>query len=221
VNRGRFIVLEGPDGVGKSTQAARLAGELGAVLTREPGGTAIGSHLRELLLDRGSTGLDPKAEALLMAADRAQHVAEVVRPALTAGRHVVADRYLYSSVAYQAYGRGLPAEHIRRLSLWASDGLEPDLVVLLDGPRRRTAGDRLEDEDAAFHERVAAGYRAQAAADPERWVVIDARRSIEETEALLLWAVRDRLGLHDRAGSAPEAGQELRGGVRGAERGTS
>ncbi|MEA3216727.1 MAG: hypothetical protein QOJ19_2883 [Acidimicrobiia bacterium] len=195
VTQGRFIVLEGADGVGKSTQAARLADALDAVLTREPGGTAIGSRLRALLLDRSSSGLDPRAEALLMAADRAQHVAEVVRPALQAGRHVVADRYLYSSVAYQAFGRGLPVDDIRGLSLWATNDLEPDLVVLLEGPRRRTPGDRFEHEDADFHERVLAGYRAQAAADPARWVVVNAGRSIEETAAQLAHVVHDRLAL--------------------------
>lgn len=195
VTPARFIVLEGADGVGKSTQAARLAAALDAVLTREPGGTAIGGRLRALLLDRSSSGLDPRAEALLMAADRAQHVAEVVRPALQAGRHVVADRYLYSSVAYQAFGRGLPVDDIRGLSLWATNDLEPDLVILLEGPRRRTPADRFEHEDADFHERVRAGYRAQAAADPARWAVVNADRSIEETAAHLADVVHDRLAL--------------------------
>lgn len=204
---GRFIVLEGPDGVGKSTHAARLADALGAVLTREPGGTAIGRRLRELLLDRASTGLDPKAEALLMAADRAQHVTEVIRPALASGRHVVADRYLYSSVAYQSFGRGLPEDDVRRLSLWATDALEPDLVVLLEGARRGGPTDRLEDEDAAFHDRVASGYRSQAAADPDRWVVIDVGHSIEKTSAHLLSVVRRRLDL-DRAEPSPCVKQE-------------
>jgi dTMP kinase len=188
-------VFEGLDGVGKSTHAARLAERLGAVLTREPGGTAIGGRIRELLLDRATTGLTPRSEALLMAADRAQHVAERVRPALAAGHHVVADRYLYSSVAYQGYGRGLCPEEIGRLSEWATEGLRPDLVLLLDGPRRRRDEDRFEDEDGSFRGRVADGYRAQAAADPRRWVVLDAGGDVEETAAAVGRAVADRLGL--------------------------
>lgn len=197
---GRFIVLEGPDGVGKSTQAPLLAERLGALCTREPGGTDIGRRIRELLLDRATVGLDARSEALLMAADRAQHVAEQVRPALAAGRHVVADRFLYSSVAYQGYGRGLPPEEIRHLSAWAADGLEPDLVLLLDGPCRRAgAGDRLEDEledeDDGFRARVHAGYRAQADADPARWARVDASGDVEATAAEVARIVRDRLGL--------------------------
>ena len=193
---GCFIVFEGPDGVGKSTQAPLLAHRLGAVLTREPGGTAIGARIRELLLDRATVGLAARSEALLMAADRAQHVAERVRPALEAGQHVVADRYLYSSVAYQGYGRGLPTEDLRRLSLWAADGLEPDLVLLLDGRgRRAVAGDRLEDEDDAFRTRVRAGYRAQADADPTRWARVDASGDVGSTAEQVAGIVRDRLGL--------------------------
>ncbi|HZA87181.1 MAG TPA: dTMP kinase, partial [Acidimicrobiales bacterium] len=123
---GRFVVLEGGEASGKSTQAARLAERLDAVLTREPGGTAIGAGLRDLLLDARTTGLADRAEALLMAADRAQHVAEVIRPALAAGRHVVSDRYVGSTLAYQGFGRGLPVDELRRLSAWAAHGVEPD-----------------------------------------------------------------------------------------------
>ncbi len=133
-----------------------------------------------------------------MAADRAEHVASVVRPALAAGRHVVTDRYLYSSVAYQAHGRGLDPAAVRDLSLWATDGLEPDLVVLLDLPvdvaRSRAAGrhadagpDRLEAEETAFHDRVRAGYLAQAEADPDRWLVLDARDDVDVLAARI-WA---------------------------------
>jgi dTMP kinase len=175
----RFIVFEGGDASGKSTQSGRLAGRLGAVHTREPGGTAVGAALRELLLDARTTGLADRAEALLMVADRAQHVAEVVRPALAAGRHVVCDRYIGSTLAYQGYGRGLPVAELRRMSAWAADGLWPDLIVLLDVPRsvsrHRTgeAPDRMEAAGDDFHERVVRGYRALASADPSRWVTVD------------------------------------------------
>ena len=131
----RFIVFEGGEGTGKSTQAALLAQRLGATLTHEPGGTELGAHLREVLLSERTRRLDDRAEALLMAADRAQHVAEVVRPALAAGRHVVCDRYIGSTLAYQGYGRGLPVVELRRLSSWAAGDLWPDLIVLLDVPR--------------------------------------------------------------------------------------
>jgi dTMP kinase len=191
--RGRFVVFEGGEGSGKSTQAARFADRLGAVLTREPGGTAIGAALRALLLDAGTTGLDYRTEALLMAADRAQHVAEVVRPALAAWRHVVSDRYIGSTLAYQGYGRGLPVDDLRRLSGWAAGGLAPDVVVLLDVPRElgstRAAGradpaaDRVEAAGDGFHDRVMRGYRALAAADPAHWVVVDGTAPVDDVEA--------------------------------------
>lgn len=195
MSAGRFIVFEGSDGVGKTTQARLLADRLDALLTREPGGTVIGAQIRGLLLSRATHALAPRAEALLMAADRAQHVAEVIRPALAAGRHVVSDRYLYSSVAYQAYGRGLPAAEVRELSLWATEGLQPDLVLLLRGPTRRAAGDRFEDEDDAFHQAVAAGYDAQAEADRQRWAVVEVDGTIAETEKVIVALIADRLGL--------------------------
>lgn len=176
-----FIAFEGGEAAGKSTQASRLARSLDAVLTREPGGTPAGVAIRQLFLDPDTGELDPRTEALLMAADRAQHVASIIRPALDSGRSVVTDRYLYSSVAYQAHARGLDVDRIRDLSGWATDGLLPDLVVLLDLPvevaRARVADvepDRLESEDSAFHERVRAGFLAQASADPARWLVLDA-----------------------------------------------
>lgn len=185
----RFIALEGGEAAGKSTQAERLAARLDAVLTREPGGTPAGATIRGLLLDPATGTIDARAEALLMAADRAQHVAEVVAPALARGRHVVTDRYLYSSVSYQAHGRGLDATEVRDLSRWATGGIEPDLVVLLDVPvavaRARLAGaapDRLESEDGAFHERVRAGFHAQAEADPDRWLVVDGTADPETIE---------------------------------------
>lgn len=194
----RFIVFEGGEGSGKSTQAARLAERLDAVLTRQPGGTDVGASLRAILLDPENTALAPRAEALLMAADRAQHAEELIRPALAAGRHVVCDRYTYSSVAYQGYGRGLGAEVVRDLSAWATDELWPDLVVLLDVDDEVAASrldrdlDRFEQAGDDFHRRVREGFREQAAADPERWVVIDGAASIDDVAALV-WAAVEPL----------------------------
>ena len=195
----RMIAFEGGEGCGKSTQAARLADRLGAHLTHEPGATRIGGAIRHLLLDPATEGLDARAEALLMAADRAQHVAEVVRPTLAAGRAVVTDRFAGSSLAYQGYGRQLPVEEVEHLSRWAAAGIWPDLVVLLDVPvevaeaRVGAARDRLEAEGAAFHERVAAGFRALAAADPDLWVVVDGSGSEDEVAARVWDAVIARL----------------------------
>jgi dTMP kinase len=195
----RFIVFEGGEASGKSTQSVRLARRLGAVHTHEPGGTAIGEALRALLLSARTTGLDDRAEALLMAADRAQHVAEVVRPTLHGGRHVVCDRYVGSTLAYQGHGRGLPIDELLRLSEWAAAGLWPDLVVLLDVPRSvaqertTTAPDRMESAGDAFHERVLRGYRALAGADPSRWVTVDGTAPAGDVEAAVWAAVAARL----------------------------
>jgi len=195
----RFVAFEGGEGSGKSTQARLLATRIGAVLTREPGGTAIGSRIRALVLDTASTGLDARAEALLMAADRAHHVAEVIRPALDAGTHVVTDRYAASSIAYQGYGRGLDLTEVRGLSSWATLGLWPDLTVLLDVPLAVTATrlsrdlDRFEQEDASFHQRLLEGFRAQAAADPEGWVVIDGTGTVDEVAASVAAVFDERL----------------------------
>lgn len=197
---GRFIAFEGGEAAGKSTQAARLVERIGAVRTREPGGTPVGAAIRTLFLDPSTGALDARAEALLMAADRAQHAAAVIRPALAGGRHVVTDRYLYSSVAYQAHARGLDPGEIRGLSLWATQDLEPDVVVFLDVPvpvaRARVAGvapDRLEAETAEFHDRVRQGFRDQAGADPERWVVLDATAGAEAVWDQVWRAVTERL----------------------------
>ena len=193
--RGRLLAFEGGEGSGKSTQAALLARSLGAVLTHEPGGTEIGRRIRQLVLDPTAAGLDSRAEALLMAADRAQHVAEVIRPALERGQDVVSDRYSGSTLAYQGYGRGLPLDDLAEVSRWAAAGLEPDVVVLLDVPaavamtRRCGSSDRMEAEGEAFHARVMDGYRALAAADPGRWVVVDGTGSIEEVAARVQAAV--------------------------------
>jgi dTMP kinase len=182
VSPGRFVVLEGGEGTGKSTQAALLAKAIGAVLTREPGGTAVGERVREVLLDPAVTGLDGRAEALLMAAARAEHVAAVIEPALARGDDVVSDRFTPSSLAYQGYGRGLDVDELRGLSAWAARGVEPDLVLLLvcTTPRLGATADRLEAEGADFHRRVADGYRELAAADPAHWRIVNGDGTIEE-----------------------------------------
>jgi len=197
---GRYIALEGGDACGKSTQTSRLAAALGAVVTREPGGTRIGAVIRGIVLDPANGELTDRAEALLYAADRAQHAAEVLRPALTAGRHVVSDRSAWSSIVYQGHGRGMSADDIHRLSDWAVEGCWPDLVVLLDvdpavAARRRSRElDRLEQVDGAFSERVRAGYLQLAAGAPE-WVVVDGGQDEDAVAAAVRAAVADRLGL--------------------------
>ena len=196
--RGRLIALEGREASGKSTQAEILARRLDAVLTREPGGTLLGERIRSLLLDPEVTGLHARAEALLMAADRAQHVIETIIPAIESGRHVVTDRYSPSSLAYQGYGRGLPLEEVGWVSDWAAGGAAPDLVVLIDVPedearRRRVGSDRFELEDTAFHRRVADGYRRLAAEDPELWTVVDGTGTVDEVAARVWDAVEARL----------------------------
>ncbi|GLI26175.1 hypothetical protein ARHIZOSPH14_04170 [Agromyces rhizosphaerae] len=204
--RGLFVTLEGGDGSGKSTQAELLAEWLRAsgrevVRTREPGGTDVGLEIRELVLHhRGD--IAPRAEALLYAADRAHHVATLVRPALERGAVVLQDRYLDSSVAYQGAGRVLDADEVRRLSLWATDDLLPDLTILLDldeaAARARLDGartryDRLEAEGASFHARVRAAYLELAAAEPERFLVLDATLPVDELATAIREAVGERL----------------------------
>lgn len=209
--RGRLIALEGIDGSGKTTQARLVADNAQwaamVTVTSEPGATALGTELRGLLLHRDLPPVAERAEALLMAADRAQHVAEVVAPALDAGRWVVTDRFSGSTLAYQGYGRGLDLGDLKRLVDWATGGLEPDLNVLVDVPlevarARRTAGDddRLESLDAGFHQRVRDGYRALAAADPDRWAVIEGTGPEAEVAERLSAAVVARLGLPPAGG---------------------
>jgi dTMP kinase len=199
---GRYIVLEGAEGTGKSTHAARLATNLRAVLTRETGGTDIGARIRAILHDTALTHLSHRAEALLIAADRAQHIDEVVAPALAVGRHVVSDRSVYSTLAYQGFGRGLPIKEIREINDWALDSLWPDLVILIDTPvevlERRMRGrqlDRFEREDTDFHARVREGFRTMATEDPLRWVVVDGAAGMEEVGINIRRCVADRLQL--------------------------
>lgn len=200
----RLIAFEGGEACGKSTQAALLADRLGAVLTREPGGTVVGERVRGLLLDAELSHLDPRAEALLMNAARAQHVSEVIRPALAAGRTVVTDRFSHSALAYQGYGRGLDTEEIRGLCDWATERLWPDVVVLLDLPAGHelaaaASPDRFEGEEQAFHERVRAGFRALAEAEPDLWRVVDGVGTVDEVAARV-WAAVEPLVAHEAPG---------------------
>jgi dTMP kinase len=202
---GLFITLEGGDGSGKSTQVDLLTEWLESqghevVHSREPGGTDLGVELRNIVLHRRGH-IAPRAEALLYAADRAHNIATKVRPALERGAVVIQDRYLDSSVAYQGAGRVLGADEVRDLSLWATEGLLPDLTVLLDlDPtigRARIAGgvyDRLEEEKNDFHERVRASYLSLAAAEPERFLQLDATAAVEAIAAAIRARVVALLG---------------------------
>jgi dTMP kinase len=204
---GLFISLEGIDGVGKSTQSDLLEEFLRSagrevVRTFEPGGTELGQEIRHLLLHRKGD-VAPRAEALLYAADRAHHIATKVRPALERGEVVITDRYLDSSVAYQGVGRALKAEDVRAISMFAVEGLLPDLTILLDldasaaAERRNTTGeapDRLEREKIEFFEAVRQAFLDMAAAEPNRWLVIDARQSVEAMQEQIRSRVSQLLG---------------------------
>ena len=187
-----LITLEGPEGGGKSLQARSLKDYLNTAghsvtLTREPGGTEIGDQIRKVLTRLENTAMDPRTEFLLFSASRAQHVNEVIRPALNAGQIVICDRFFDSSFAYQGYGQGLDLEMLRAVTHFATGGLVPDLTLLLDleveeGLRRRESGgnwNRLDAYDLEFHTRVRDGYHALVAEEPARWVVIDASRDLE------------------------------------------
>lgn len=200
-SRGRLIALEGIDGGGKSTQAGLLAARLGAVLTFEPGATPLGGQLRGLLLDSGLPPLTERAEALLMVADRAQHVAEVIAPALEAGRWVVTDRFSGSTLAYQGYGRGLDLADLEPLVDWATGGLAADLSILIEVPPALAAArfsrdrrDRFEALGPDFHQRVADGFNRLATDHPKAWAVVDGTGGVDEVAASVWSAVRERLG---------------------------
>ncbi len=206
---GFFLVVEGGDGAGKSTQVEALAEWIRGkghevVVTREPGATAIGKRLRSILLDVSSTGISHRAEALLYAADRAEHIDTVVRPALERGAVVISDRYIDSSVAYQGAGRDLSPTEIARISRWATNGLVPHLTVLLDvspetaRERFTEAPDRLESEPAEFHERVRKGFLTLAAADPSRYLVVDAGQEAEAVTRIVRHRLDQLLPLSER-----------------------
>lgn len=200
-----YIAFEGGEGSGKSTQVRLLSKRLieldgvSPVVTHEPGATPLGQQLRALLLGVDQAPLGPRAETLMMAADRAQHMKEVVRPALERGQHVISDRTAYSSLAYQGGGRSLGVDKVRAVNDWALDGLWPDLVVLLDCSPEAVAGrleralDRLEAEADEFHDRIHSTFRELAAAEPERWVVIDGSAPIADVAAAVWTAVEQRL----------------------------
>jgi dTMP kinase len=198
---GQFIALEGGEGSGKTTQAARLGKALNAAVTHEPGATQLGGLVRALVLDPSNNHMSARTEALLIGADRAQHMSEVVIPTLKRGRHVVSDRSAYSSLAYQGFGRGLPLEDLRSLNGWATEGYWPTLVILLDldptaaMARLKRGPDRIEQADMEFHKRVRTGFVQLAASDPGRWVVIAGSDDEDTVAANIRDVVRQRLGL--------------------------
>jgi len=204
VTRAPFIVFEGGEGAGKSTQSRALADYLEARghrvrRTREPGGTPAAEAIRAVLLDTANTGLDDRAEALLFAAARGDHAARVIRPALAAGDIVISDRYLDSSVAYQGVARDLGAERVADLSLWATGGLVPDLTIVLDvdpavGLARVVGPDRLESEPVEWHRRVRQAFLDIAAVAPDRYLVLDGTRPVEDLAVEIATVVSDLVG---------------------------
>lgn len=208
-SRGVFVAFEGGDGAGKSTQV-RLLGEaldshgLEVVLTREPGGTPAAEAMRHVVLTPDFAGLDPRAEALLYAASRAEHVARLVQPALDRGAVVITDRYIDSSIAYQGVGRGLGPDVVGEINLWATRSLLPDLTVLLDvdsgaGLARVAEPNRIEDEPEEFHATVRAAFLSLAQGDPGRYLVLPASRTREAIAAEVLDRVQQLLAVGDRA----------------------
>lgn len=208
MDRGKFITVEGIEGVGKSTNIDFLASliearGLGVVRTREPGGTPIAERIRGLLLEHGDEPMTDIAELLLFFAARSLHIHNAIKPALQAGQWVVCDRFTDASRAYQGNGRGLDPDTINTLAKWVHEDLQPDLTILLDAPAevgldragRRGAADRLEIEKTEFYARVRDGYLALARSEPERFAVIDAGQSLQDVQA----AIRGKLGrlIHD------------------------
>lgn len=211
MNRGFFLALEGIEGSGKSTQTERLAQLLRAagrnyLVTKEPGGTPLGDRIRAILLDPQEDGMDALSELFLYAASRRQHVVDVIRPALEKGATVLCDRFTDATLAYQGFGRTLDLDRLRALNDWTTDGVEPDLTVIFDLPEGEGLGrarqrnrdedllreSRLEGEDLAFHRRVREGYLVLAEERPERYVVLDARGSVEEVTGRLLATLAER-----------------------------
>jgi len=201
-----FVTLEGPDGSGKSTQARLLSEKVSALgfdvlLTREPGGSAIGDQIRQVLFTLDNTSMHAKTEFLLFSASRSQHVSEVLQPHLDKGGVVISDRYFHSSLAYQGYGHQLDLENLQEITTFATGGLIPDLIVLLDLPveeglrRRKSEGDwnRLDAYVEEFHQRVRQGYLAMASSHPEQWAIIDAAHPVEKIQAELRKVVIARL----------------------------
>jgi len=207
MTRGTFITIEGGEGAGKTTMMDRMAAWLKArgrfvVRTREPGGTELAEKLREILLDKNTVGLTPRAELLLMFASRAQHLAELIRPALQRGETVLCDRFTDATWAYQGGGRGLPRQDIATLERLVHGDLQPDLTILLDLPvaqglqraSRRSQSDRFEEESAGFFERVRRAYLERAEAAPERFAVVDASGPLEAVWAQVEDALQSRIG---------------------------
>jgi dTMP kinase len=218
--RGFFVTLEGPEGSGKSTQAQLLADRLGSVgvrcvVAREPGGTPLGESIRQILLHSRDLDPVPAADALLFNAARAQLVAEVIEPALGRGDAVVCDRFADSTLAYQGYGAGQPIEDLRALQRAAIGNLRPDLTVLIDVPVEQGLGRKQPDQitrfeerqDVEFHRRVRRGFLELASAEPDRWLVLDGLRSVDEIAAAVFEAVAARLGLDELgAGTGSRSG---------------
>ena len=204
---GLFITFEGGEGCGKSTHSELLLKKLEqqnvpAVLTHEPGGTALGDELRKALKKKRGSSVSPQAELFLVAASRAQLMAEVIRPALEEGKVVICDRFTHSTMVYQGYGRGLDFTAIQMVNNMATRHLKPDLIVLLDIPpeqglaRKRSLKDRFELEDLSFHKRIRDGYLKMAASEPDRWLVIDASLPKEKV-AETIWTRVSRLLPHN------------------------
>ena len=194
--RGTYIAFEGLEGCGKSTHVTRLAEKINAVATREPGGTRIGALLRSILADPENTDLNSRAELLLMTADRAQHMSELIEPALQRGQHVVSDRSMYSTLAYQGYGRGLDVDTLLSINKWALNNVLPDIVVWIQIPTEEANTrlakrdlDRFEREGADFFARIGAGFAELAAKDPARWILIDGLEPKDVVEEKIFAAV--------------------------------
>ena len=194
--RGTYIAFEGLEGCGKSTHVTRLAEKINAVATREPGGTRIGALLRSILADPENTDLNSRAELLLMTADRAQHMSELIEPALQRGQHVVSDRSMYSTLAYQGYGRGLDVDTLLSINTWALNNVLPDIVVWIQFPTEEANTrlakrnlDRFEREGADFFARIGTGFAELAAKDPARWILIDGLEPKDTVEEKIFAAV--------------------------------